>query len=259
MSRSHGMVVRPCAAARAFTLIELLVVLAIVALLIGVLLPSLAGARDSARSVVCLSRLRTLGQTTAMYAERHRGEIPRSTHSAGFGRAPWTVALFEDLTGVPFEGSSTAWDSPAWWGATNTHYRCPHDRRESPAVLPGLPFGQPVFSYGINVYFELRLEEIDPIRHAGARREPWRVIDRAPNPARTVLAADQSDSSMTDHIMAHFWSTRGVPAGDGVDQARHGPGAGYVFLDTHAETRPFEDTFDLSNGLDRWNPDPARR
>ncbi len=258
MPRLHGKGVRPCAATRAFTLIELLVVIAVIALLIGVLLPSLSGARGAARSVVCLSRLRTIGQSTAMYAERHRGEIPRSTHSVGFGRMPWTVALFEDLAGVPFEGSSLAWDSEAWWTVTNTHYRCPHDRRESPVVLAGLPFGQPVFSYGTNVYFELRLEEIDPVRHTGNRREPWRTIDRAPNPARTVLAADQSDRSMADHIMAHFWSTRGVPVGDGVDQVRHGRGAGYLFLDTHAETRPFEATFNLSDGLDRWNPDHAR-
>lgn len=259
MFRLHRKGTRVGACARAFTLIELLVVIAVVAMLTGLLLPALAGARDSARSVLCLARLRTLGQATAMYAERHAGEIPRSTHSAGFGRMPWTVALFEDLVGVPFEGTSTSWDSEAWWAATNTHYRCPHDRRESPVVRPGLPFGQPAFSYGTNVYFELRLEEIDPARHAGSRREPWRRLDRAPNPARTVLAADQSDRSMTDHVMAHFWSTRGVPAGDGVEQHRHGQGAGYVFLDTHAQTRPFEDTFDLSNGLDRWNPDPARQ
>jgi len=59
-----------------FTLIEVLVVVSIIALLISILLPSLARARDQARAAVCLSNLRQMGIGTVSYANSYREYIP---------------------------------------------------------------------------------------------------------------------------------------------------------------------------------------
>jgi prepilin-type N-terminal cleavage/methylation domain-containing protein len=59
----------------AFTLIELLVVVAIIAVLVAILLPALNSARDSAKTVSCLSNQRQIGMAILTYCNEFNGYL----------------------------------------------------------------------------------------------------------------------------------------------------------------------------------------
>jgi prepilin-type N-terminal cleavage/methylation domain-containing protein len=82
---------------RTFTLIELLVVVAIIALLVGILMPALGNARIQARDVTCKSRLYQLGVALQAYMTDWNGRVPycvspmtNGETKPGFGSAAWT-------------------------------------------------------------------------------------------------------------------------------------------------------------------------
>ncbi len=72
---------------RGFTLVELLVVIAIISLLISILLPSLAKAREQAKKAKCLANLRDQMAAGYLYANEDPSEMLIGVHSR-FTTAP---------------------------------------------------------------------------------------------------------------------------------------------------------------------------
>ena len=146
-----------------FTLIELLVVIAIIALLIGILLPSLKRARDSARMAISLSNCRQILLAQASYRFDKKDQIPmRSGWYNGGAIQSWDTWHY---------GGKNA--QPAWDGYANNY-----------------GFNETAFSRPLNeyVYPELKIDQPTGYVNTG-RPEVWtyRVGTVAGVPDRDAL------------------------------------------------------------------------
>lgn len=85
-------------ARRGLTIVELLVAIAIVAVLVGLLLPAVAAARAAARRTQCASRMRQVGLGVHLFCDANNGRFPRTSH-AGVGQS-WidtTASYLDDI------------------------------------------------------------------------------------------------------------------------------------------------------------------
>ncbi len=88
---------------RCFTLIELLVVIAIISLLISILTPSLARARQQAKSTVCMATLHEMMKGIVAYGNDYDFSLPPSRYRVGDPNSPtpvvhgWAESLYRSL------------------------------------------------------------------------------------------------------------------------------------------------------------------
>ena len=137
----------------AFTLIELLVVIGIIAILIGILLPTLRKARLAAQRTACINNVRQIFLGITMYCDQNHDWYP-------------TVAYWDDGTGyvqcpddwVYWEANRNLDDSTiarclrVRGEQLKALLRCPADSIETHKAFPGISPGQGpyLYSYGMN-------------------------------------------------------------------------------------------------------------
>ena len=164
---------------RGFTLIELLVVIAIIALLLSILMPSLAKVKSLAKRVVCSAHLRQWGTAVHGYATDNKDYFPYNLYNqpSWWGGEPWFVSGTHDYR--PFGCMTSSPVVAGMWmdylfqgvdiiGLTASQNRKVTDQLESVLWCPTYKYGKPSFWNFVSGYFYLpyRLDNIvDPPTH----------------------------------------------------------------------------------------------
>ena len=106
---------------KGFTLIELLVVVAIIALLIAILLPSLGRAREQANRSTCAANLRGISQSMAVYASENNDAYPTTIGKAStaYDATTWgasgSTTAETTLTANIYTGGTTGSPAQCLW------------------------------------------------------------------------------------------------------------------------------------------------
>lgn len=218
---------------RGFTLIELLVVISIISLLVALLLPALRAARESARTMQCLSNERMIMTGVHYYANEYQGYMP-------YGVRQWTTDWGQLVSGYMVHGEMT-------WTATAT---------VNPIFLdPSASVQKGKLHYSAN---PMAMPDVNPNNaNLLARRTPKLDDLKRPTEFAPIVDGTQQDTTgnvaSTAYAIQGVWSrynpataTTPIQAGPNTDlnttlgyiRWRHGgeEAANLAFLDGHAAT-----------------------
>lgn len=223
-----------------FTLIELLVVIAIIAILAGMLLPSLAKAKAKGQRIVCLNNLRQIGLFMQLYTDDNQDFFPAHRNSG-------TSSTSEQIS------------LSNWWGTAIVGYarnqsnlfHCPSFKgtRFDNGLRWAWQFDCHKVGYGYNGYFlGIHPYTGDNLTVASVNfgTKPWFRRSSIVSPADNLVVSDSMPRRDGVWSSSLWWPNscmdpkKSNGGYEGVDILRHLGTGVVVFNDGHSEARKNE-------------------
>ena len=204
---------------RAFTLIELLVVIAILAILAGLLLPTLSRAKAAAHGTGCLNNLKQWGLATHLFATDNEDFLPKDGSPNGTSLEEGWYNDLPRALGLPTY-KEMPWRTNASLDPGKSLWLCPANARRSN--------GNNLFHYCLN-------------EHVNAHGSGNQVrVSSLPQPTRTVWLFDNGKLAA-------------VAQQNNVHTNLHSQGAHFALLDGHAARFGNRDYWDFGTHTGRTN------
>ncbi len=214
----------------AFTLVELVTVVAILALLMAILLPSLKGARDQARSVVCLSHLRQMVIAANVYIEVNDDRYPLAYWNDSSTPGVWINTNWDYQVIVDWNaGGSTTIRTGLLWGegVASEIQQCPVFKGSSNTLVE-----EPHTGYNYNTSY---------VGHGqGESKQAPAKSTAVGRPAKCALFGDGQWKSGANKFMRAPWPNPGDASFfgryAGTQGYRHRRMTNVAFCDAHAQS-----------------------
>lgn len=199
------------AESRGFTLVEMLVVVGVIAILAGLLMPSLSRAKQKASRIKCLSDIRQLSLSATLYATDHDGQFPPRR------RAPntWVTTLKPYYVDVKI-------------------LKCPNDPFKS---------DRSYIINGWNDYFQAHLAPEEYKRYTNWSWPAGMRENAVPEPSQTIIFGEKKPGSK--HVHMDFGQGLGNDRQE-IAQNMHrsgddknSGGSNYAFVDGSSRFLPF--------------------